>query len=125
MAGPAGGQRVKEVGRPHIYLTLDEKYHHIPDETVYNRLFGRGPAGDTAVREESDIDDRLIAAISLGTDVDVIKGDIMPHVYFFNHGVRRHIVHQSFLDRAFGGRYREIPQAVLDALPTVGPINEA
>lgn len=124
MAGPVGGQRVQETGRPHIHLTRDEKFHHIPDETVYNRLFGRGPAGDPAVIQEVDIDDRLIASDSLGTDADLLKGDLSDRVYFFNRGVPRHVVQGSFHTRAFGGRFREVPQAVLDSLRTIGPINE-
>src|SRR5438874_1812546 len=97
MPGPTSGLRVQVTGQPPIYFTLDGKYHHVPNPTVYVRLF----PGGGAVLQETSIASEYIGD-PLGGDADVLKGDGADPVYFYNNGKKRHILQWSFLARAFG-----------------------
>ena len=120
MPGPTSGLLVQVTGQPAIYFTLDGRYHHIVTIEAYHRLF---PTGGT-FREETSIPEEYMGP-PLGNDADVLKGDGDAAIYFYNNGRRRHIVNWSFMVRAFNGRFRTVPQAVINNIPTGPAITDA
>lgn len=113
------GLRIKKPGDPKVYLIDRGRRRHIPDRATYDSLF-RGWGGI--------IEDINLPGITPGPAIPkgavLVKSAKKPQVYLVDGKTKRHVSTRGRMDKYHfrwpAGSKKQIPQIILDALPT-GP----
>ncbi|GHV21841.1 hypothetical protein FACS189494_07800 [Spirochaetia bacterium] len=112
---------VKASGAAAVYLVFNNEKHHIPNPTVYNRLF----VGWELISTTDEIVKQAPQGAALSDDACLIKGRNSDVIYLVTNGKKLQIQSMPDFDKAgFNMEKVELKnQSDVDAIPTGEPLS--